>query len=62
MNDVLEFISELKELQTLYISGDLREFDFALKINDYEAQVAKFEKDMFAEQEAFWKTPTIKAG
>ena len=23
---------------------------------------AKFEKEMFAEQEAFWKTPTIKAG
>ena len=46
MNELLEFISELKELQALYISGDLREFDFALKINDYETQVAKFEKEM----------------
>lgn len=64
MNDVLEFISELKELQALYISGELREFDFALKINDYEARFAKFEQDMFAEQQEFefWKTPTVEAG
>ena len=62
MNDVLEFISELKELQALYISGDLREFDFALKINDYEAQVARFEKEMFEEQESLFKTPTFEIG
>jgi len=55
MNDVLEFISELKELQALYISGELREFDFALKINAYETQFAKFEKAMADEQELFWK-------
>jgi hypothetical protein len=50
MNDILEFIDDLKELQELYAQGDLREFDFNLKIQKYEREVARFESAMFAEQ------------
>ena len=54
MNDILEFIDELKELQSLYHSGDLRDFDFATKIQKYERQVARFEQVM-AEENPFFK-------
>lgn len=46
MIDILEFIDELKELQTLYHTGDLRDFDFATKLAKYERVVAQFEEDM----------------
>ena len=55
MNDILEFISELKELQTLYQEGELREFDFALKINHYEQQMLQFEKSMEEQHDLFFK-------
>ena len=55
MVDVLEFIDELKELQTLYHSGDLRDFDFNTKIQKYEREVERFEADMEEQASAFWK-------
>lgn len=55
MVDVLEFIDELKELQALYHSGDLRDFDFNTKIQKYERQVTQFEEEVFAQNELFFK-------
>ena len=55
MVDVLEFIDELKELQALYHSGDLRDFDIATKIQKYERQVAQFEKSIEEQNNLFWK-------
>ena len=55
MNDILEFIDELKELQTLYHSGELRDFDFATKIQKYERNVARFEADIMAQNEQFFR-------
>ena len=50
MNDILEFIDDLKELQELYAQGDLREFDFCMKIQKYERVVEQFESQMSAEE------------
>lgn len=50
MNDILEFIDDLKELRELYAQGDLREFDFYLKIQKFERQVAAFEEQMTSEE------------
>lgn len=55
MVDILDFIDELKELQTLYHSGDLRDFDISTKIQKYEREVAKFEEALEAEQTLFWE-------
>ena len=55
MNDILEFIDELKELQTLYHSGDLRDFDFNTKLQKYEHEVERFEADIEAQASMFWK-------
>lgn len=55
MVDVLEFIDELKELQALYHSGDLRDFDFETKIQKFERQVAIYEEAMQAENDLFWQ-------
>ena len=46
MTDILEFIDELKELQELYHTGELRDFDFAIKIAKYEREVEQFERAM----------------
>jgi hypothetical protein len=54
MNDVLEFIDELKELEALYQSGELREFDFALKINKYQRMFEEFERGMEQQNELFF--------
>jgi hypothetical protein len=51
MVDILEFIDELKELQALYHSGDLRDFDISTKIQKYERQFAEFEDSMRVQQE-----------
>lgn len=53
MNDILEFLDELKELQTLYDNGDLRNIDFAMKIQKYENQIQEFEKQMEKEADQF---------
>jgi len=55
MVDVLEFIDELKELQALYHSGDLRDFDFNTKIQKYEREVAKFEEYVEEQHKLFFK-------
>jgi hypothetical protein len=55
MLDILEFVDELKELQALYHSGDLRDFDFSTKIQKYERQIALFEDAMQSEQTVFWE-------
>jgi len=55
MNDILEFIDELKELQTLYNSGDLRNFDFDRMVQKYEREVDQFEADMEEQASAFFK-------
>ena len=54
MNDILEFIDELKELQALYHSGDLRDFDFNTKIQKYESEVARFETAMEESNQLFF--------
>lgn len=46
MNDILEFLDELKELQALYNSGDLRNFDFERMIQKYDRQVDQYEAAM----------------
>jgi len=56
MTDILQFIDELKELQTLYNTGDLRDFDFASKIHSYERELARFEDAMLVESEFFKST------
>jgi hypothetical protein len=55
MVDILEFIEDLKELQELYNTGELRNFDFAIKIQNYERQVAQFESAMEQENTLFWE-------
>ena len=46
MNDILEMIDDLKELQVLYQTNDLRDFDLQNKIEKYERQIATFEAQM----------------
>ena len=56
MNDILDFIDELKELQELYHSGDLRDFDFNTKIQKYERMASDFESAMEAQHRIFQKS------
>lgn len=46
MQEVLEFLDELKELKALYNSGDLRNYDFDTKIQKYESIVDAYDKAM----------------
>ena len=46
MNDIFDFIDELKEMQALYNTGDLRNYDFESKIQKYERLIDKFEAQM----------------
>lgn len=46
MNDIFDFIDELKEMQTLYNTDDLRNYDFESKIQKYERIIDKFEAQM----------------
>ena len=55
MNDIFDFISELKELKELYNTGDLRNFDFETKIQKYERQIESFEQELEAQHSLFWK-------
>lgn len=43
MNDIIEFIDEIKSLQALYNEGELRNFDFESVLSKYERQFAQFE-------------------
>lgn len=61
MPELIDFLAELKELQALYNSGDLRNFDFDTRIQQYERDVARFERDM--EQEyAFFRNKMLDFG
>ena len=54
MNDILEFIDDLKELQVLYQNNELRDFDIQTKISKYERQFTTFESQM-DQQDLFFK-------
>ena len=45
MIEILDRISELRELQALYHEGELRNYDFEAKIQTLEQQVEKFEAE-----------------
>lgn len=53
MTDVFDIIDELKELQTLYNTGDLRNFDFETKIQKYERIIDAFESAMAPREDLF---------
>lgn len=55
MNDILEFIDDLRELQALYHSGDLRNYDFETKIQQYEKIVEAVEKELEESYSSFYK-------
>jgi len=59
MVDILEFIDELKELQVLYQTGDLRDFDLQTKIQKYENQVASFERDIEEQNDMFFTSSSV---
>jgi hypothetical protein len=59
MVDILEFIDELKELQVLYQTGDLRDFDLQAKIQKYENQVALFEYDIEEQHNLLFKNSPV---
>lgn len=46
MEDLIEFIDELKELQSLYNTGDLRNFDFERMIQKYERKADAYDTAM----------------
>jgi hypothetical protein len=46
MNDIIDFIDELKELKALYNTGDLRNFDFERLIQKYERQADAYDAAM----------------
>lgn len=54
MNDIMEFIEDLKELQQLYHTGELRNFDFESKLFKFEKQMSDFEQAMEQEHAMFW--------
>lgn len=46
MNDIIDFIDELKELKALYNTGDLRNFDFERLIQKYERKADAYDSAM----------------
>ena len=46
MNEMIDFIDELKELQALYNTGELRNFDFERMIQKYERKVDAYDNAM----------------
>ena len=46
MTELLDRIDELLELQKLYNDGELRNIDFATKIQQLERTVEQYEQDM----------------
>ena len=56
MNDILEVIDELKEMQALYNTGDLRNYDFETKIQKYERTADAYESaidDLYKESKFY---------
>lgn len=61
MNDIVDFIDELKELKALYISNDLRNYDFDTKIKQYEAQLEEYETEIDREYlESVFYQPSLE--
>lgn len=60
MNELLEYIAELKELQHLYSTGDLREFDFETKIRKREHEFDQHESAMEKQHEFFFADTPFK--
>jgi len=52
MNDLVEFIQDLRELQHLYATGDICYIDFQEKIAKYQDIVDTFEQQFESEFEA----------
>lgn len=46
MQDMIDFLDELKELKALYNSGDLRNYDFETKIQKYERLIDQYDAAM----------------
>ena len=61
MNDLLDYLAELKELQRLYQTGDLRDFDFQTKITQRENEVDKFESAMEEQHDLFFGGTPFKS-
>jgi len=53
MNDILEMIDDLRELQALYDTGELRNINFGIMLKKYEDRVEQFERDMEAELDQY---------
>lgn len=65
MNELLDYIADLKELQHLYSTGDLRDFDFETKIRQREQEFDKLETAMeqeHAQHEFFFGGTPFKQG
>lgn len=54
MNTELELLDTLKELRSLYKLGELREYDFDVKISQVEREIKEFEHGL---EEAFGYDP-----
>ena len=52
MTDILEFIGDLRELQTLYSYDELRDIDFELFVQKYTRRVEQFELEFEEQQNA----------
>jgi tetrahydromethanopterin S-methyltransferase subunit B len=57
MNDIFDMIADLKELQKLYVMGDICYIDFQEKIAKYDAIIEDFERAMGAQEEMFDNVP-----
>jgi len=62
MNELLDYIAELKELQHLYSTGDLRDFDFETKIRKREQEFDQHETAMEQQHEFFFAGTPFKQG
>jgi hypothetical protein len=65
MIDILDRIAELRELKSLYVAGDLREYDFDVRLKNLLAEVEKFESENAPEEGAqlvfnteLWSNPS----
>lgn len=59
MNTEVELLETLKELRSLYVAGDLREYDFDVKISSVESELTKFEA--WAEEQAHTESLRFEA-
>ena len=62
MNELLDYIADLKELQHLYSTCDLRDFDFETRIRQREQQFGKHETSMEQQHQFFFAGTHFKPG